>query len=177
MDNLLNASKNPKGLVDILTSKHNLKLKCTGPTPFRLGCDFGQDDDGTLHFVPLKQTEKIIDCHVNMFGSKPKLNEILPLDKSDHPKLDTSEYLDKDGAQKYQSLIGAIQWEASLCGLDTDTSVMNKASFRNEPRQGHLDRAKRVISYLFIFKQSTIRIRTEELDLSSILVSPYDWEE
>ena len=58
-----------------------------------LGCDFGRDDDGALHFAPRKCIEKMIDCHVNMIGSNPKLNVISPLEKGDHPELDTSECL------------------------------------------------------------------------------------
>ena len=43
-----------------------------------------------------------------MFGSKTKLNIMSPLEKGDHLELDTSQYLDEDGIQKYQFLIGAI---------------------------------------------------------------------
>ena len=53
---------------------------------------------------------------------------------------------------------------------------MTLASFRAETR-GNLDRSKRVFYYLVKFKHATINIRTEELDLSSILITPYDWEE
>ena len=58
---------------------------------------FGRDDDGTIHFAPRKHIEKMMDCHVSMFGSTPKINFITPLEKDDHPELDTSEYLDQDG--------------------------------------------------------------------------------
>ena len=54
---------------------------------------------------------------------------------------------------------------------------MTLASFIAEPRQGHLDRAKRVVSYLVRFKCATLRIRIEESDFSSIPITPYDWEE
>ena len=46
------ASKDPKGVTDVLTKKHSFKLKGTGPISYHLGCDFGRDDDGTLHFAP-----------------------------------------------------------------------------------------------------------------------------
>ena len=41
----------------------------------------------------------------------------------------------------------------------------------------HLYRCKIVVSYLEKFKHATIRIRTEEPDLSSIPTTPCDWEE
>ena len=54
---------------------------------------------------------------------------------------------------------------------------MNIVSFRSDPRQGNLDRCKRVVSYLAKFKWDAIRIRTEEPNLSSMLTTPRDWED
>ena len=69
-------------------------------------------------------------------------------------------------------MIGSIQWAASLVRLDVNAAVMTLESFRADPRQSHLDCCKRVVSYLEKFKCTTIRIRTEEPDLSSILTTP-----
>ena len=99
---------------------------------------------------------------------------MLPLEKGYHPDLDASKYLDKDGTQKHQSLIGAMQWVASLGRLEVNTAVMALASFRAEPREGYLNRARQVVSYLFKFKHATIRVRTEEPDLSSVPITPYE---
>ena len=63
---------------------------------------------------------------------------MLPLE-GDHPELDDSKHLDQDGIQKYYSLIGAIQWAASFGRLDVNTAVMILASFKDEPREVHLD--------------------------------------
>ena len=43
---------------------------------------------------------------------------------------------------------------------------MTIASFRIELRKVHMDRVKRIYSYLPKFKHATIRIRTKESDLS-----------
>ena len=48
-----------------------------------------------------------------MFGEKPK-EVTCPLEKGDHPELDTTDELDLEGIRKYQSLIGALQWLISL---------------------------------------------------------------
>ena len=50
-------------------------------------------------------------------------------------------------------------------------------SFRADPRQGYLDHCTIVVSYLEKFKHTTIRIRTEEPDLSFTTTNPHDWEE
>ena len=57
------------------------------------------------------------------------------------------------------------------------TAVATLASFRAEPRKGHLERAKRVVSYLVKFRHATIRFRTEEPDMSSVPTTSHDWEE
>ena len=54
---------------------------------------------------------------------------------------------------------------------------MTLACFRAEPREGHLDSCKIVVSYLAKFKWATIKIRTEEPDMSSVPTTPCDWEE
>ena len=76
----------------------------------------------------------MVDCYYYMFSAKPKLSFSTILEKGDHAELYTSECLDSDGVQKYQSIIGAIQWAVSLGILDVNTTVMTLASFRAEPR-------------------------------------------
>ena len=73
-------------------------------------------------------------------------------------------------------MIGTIQWDVSLGRSDAKTAFVSASSFRDEPRQGHLDRCNTVVSYLAKFKCATIRIRTEEPDLLSIPTTPCDWE-
>jgi hypothetical protein len=62
-----------------------------------------------------------------------------PLEKNDHPELDTSPLLDDEGISKYQSLIGVLQWAITLGRFDVGTAVMTMSGFRVAPRQGHLD--------------------------------------
>jgi hypothetical protein len=45
-----------------------------------------------------------------MFGEKPTTKVHSPLEKGDHPELDTLELLDQTGVQQYQLLIGSLQW-------------------------------------------------------------------
>ena len=52
-----------------------------------------------------------------------------PLEKGDHPELDTSELLDPTGVQQYQSLIGSLQWAISLGRFDIATAVMTMSGF------------------------------------------------
>jgi hypothetical protein len=89
--------------------------------------------------------------------------------------MDTSDCLDSDGIQIYQSLIGAMQWAVSLARFDIATAVMTLSSFRVAPRVGHLDCVKRTYGYLSQFKDASLRIRTDEPDFSSIPDQEHDW--
>ena len=78
------------------------------------------------------------------------------MERNDHPELDDSELLDEDGMKKYQSLIGTLQWCITLGRFDIATAVMTLSGFRVAPRVGHLERAKRVCSYLYKMKHGFI---------------------
>jgi hypothetical protein len=53
---------------------------------------------------------------------------------------------------------------------------MTMSRFRAMPRQGHLDRVKRIHGYLSKYRHAKIKIRTEAPDYSSLPVKIYDWE-
>ena len=168
-------SKNPQEIINVLETKHNFKLKGSGPITYHLGCDFVRDEQGTLCMQPKKYIERMISTYERFFGSKPKESYSSPLEKGDHPEFDTSELLDEDGIAKYQSMIGALQWAVSIGRIDITTAVMTLSSFRVAPRIGHLERAKRIYGYLSKMRHGMIRIRTEEPDYSALPEITYDW--
>jgi hypothetical protein len=177
VDDLAIASKDPAGIIRALTEIHEFKLKGTGPIEFHLGCDFFRDEEGVLCFAPRKYIEKLVASYERMFGSKPKTNKVTsPLVKGDHPEIDDSAFLEEKGIQQYQSLIGQLQWAISLGRFDISVAIMTMSSFRSAPRDGHLDRVKRICGYLSKMRHSVIRIRTEEPDYSAIPKTEYDWE-
>jgi len=106
--------------------------------------------------APRKHIEKMAMGYETMFGEKPNTKIHSPLEKGDHPGLDTTELLDQNGIQQYQSLIGSLQWAISLGRFDIATAVMSLSSFRALPWRGHLEQAKRVCSYLYQMKAATI---------------------
>ena len=80
---------------------------------------------------PRKYIEKMMTGYNQMFGSKPKGTHQSPLEGNDHPELDDTKFLDKDGVQKYQSAIGSLQWLISIGRWDIHTAVMSLSSFRS----------------------------------------------
>lgn len=178
VDDLAIGMKNPEAFLQILIEKYKFKLKGSGPIKFHLGCDFARDADGTLWMSAEQYIDRMASQYERMFGTKPSTRKFQsPLDQNDHPETDDSELLDEDGIQQYQSLIGSLQWAVSIGRIDVTTAVMTMSSFRALPRQGHLDRAKRIVSYLYRFKSAKIRFRTHEPDLSDLVVPSYDWSD
>jgi Reverse transcriptase (RNA-dependent DNA polymerase) len=175
VDDLAIASKDPNKIVQDLQNQHDLKLKGTGPLKFHLGCDFARDPDNTLAMGPRKYIDKILTNYEHIFKEKPK-EASSPLEKNDHPELDTSELLDDSGIKIYQSMIGAIQWALSLGRFDVHTAVMTMSQFRLAPRKGHLHRLQRIYGYLKRYKHGEIRIRTEIPTFGDIQDIEYDWK-
>ena len=175
VDDLAMALVKPQEFIDKLEKHFKFKLKGTGPIEFHLGMDFYRDGDGTLCMAPKKYIEKLVANYERTFGESPKQTVSAPLEKGDHPELDTSELLEKAGIEQYQSLIGALQWVISIGRFDVHTAVMTLSGFRAAPRRGHLDRAKRIVGYLSKMRNAAIRVRTEEPDYSDLPEQDFDW--
>jgi Reverse transcriptase (RNA-dependent DNA polymerase) len=175
VDDLAIVLQDPQAFVDILMKKYNFKLKGTGPISFHLGMDFYRDDDQVLCIAPRKYIERMVATYERMFGELPKQTVTSPLEKGDHPELDTSDLLDDEGITTYQSLVGALQWLVTIGRFDITTAVMTMSGFRVAPRQGHLDRLKRIYGYLCKMRHAVIRIRPEEPDYSDLSDMEYDW--
>ena len=175
VDDLLIASKNCKDITDVLLNDHQFKLKGTGPITFHLGCDYFRDPDGNLCYAPKKYIEKMMANYRRIYGTNPK-EYASPILKGDHPELDTSDLLDDENTKIYQSLIGALQWVIQIGRFDVTTAVMTLSRFRACPREGHLDRVKRIFGYLSKMRNGVIRIRTEEPDFSNLPDTIYTWD-
>ena len=176
VDDLAIASKSPKEIIDALTSdRYKLKLKGVGPIAYHLGCDFYRDPDGTLCVGPKRYIEKMLDAYSRMFNGEMPQQFSSPLEKNDHPELDDTKELDAEGITKYQSMIGALQWAISLGRFDIHTAVMSMGSFRVSPREGHLQRLKRIYGYLRKYKHGAIRIRVGTPDYSHLPDIEYNW--
>lgn len=176
VDDLAIVSRNPKTIIDTLTGPaYNFKLKGTGTIAYHLGMDFYRDNDGTLVLSASKYIDKMMDSYYRIFGTKPSTVYRSPLEPNDHPELDASELLDDEWHQKYQSMVGQMQWAVSIGRIDITTAVMTMSSYSSAPRKGHLERLKRIYGYLKHYKTAAIRIRTHEPDISDLPTVDTDW--
>jgi hypothetical protein len=174
VDDLAIAMKNPKEFMDVLEDKHKFKLKGTEPIAFHLGMDFSRDDDGTLCISTTKYIEKLIKTYEKSFGIKPK-EFASPLEKGDHPELDTLELCTTEQVAHYQSMIGSLQWIVTIGRLNIHMAVMTMSGFHISPRNGHLERLRRIYGYLLKMRFASICVGAEEPNFSDVLDHQYDW--
>jgi len=118
---------------------------------------------------------KMVDNYIRLFSTKPSTKPLSPLKKGDHPEIDNYDFLDEEGTQTYQSLVGALQWSISIGRFDIATALMMLLSFRAQPHIGHLERVKWICRYLYKMKDSAICMRTGEPDYSELDEEEYDW--
>jgi hypothetical protein len=176
VDDLAFAVRDPQRFLKILEEKHKFHLKGMGEISYHLGADFVRDSDGVLCMKPRKYIEKrLVLSYEKMFGEKPGGKAMSPLESNSHPELDDSELLDEEGIQRYQSVMGSLQWCVSLGRFDIACAVMTLSAFRSAPRRGHLAQAQRICKYLCRTKNFCTRFRTAEPDLSHLTQPSQDW--
>ena len=78
-------------------------------------------------------------------------------------------------AAKYLTMVSQLQWLVTLGRFDIHSQVATLSNFRAAPRQGHMDRLKRIYSYAITTKDYAIRFRTEQPDYSFLPDQDFDW--
>ena len=78
-------------------------------------------------------------------------------------------------AVKYLTMVGQLQWLVTLGRFDLHAQVATMSRFRAAPRQGHMDRLKRIYSYAIRTKDYAIRFRTDQPDYSLLPDQDFDW--
>ena len=171
VDDLCIAPKSPSAIIQNFKSKYHLKVKGDGKLTYHLGADYFEDPDGTF----VSQPKKYIDKLAWLFSEDPPKGYKTPLDKNDLSELDTSEILEGDMAAKYLTMVGQHQWLVTLGRFDIHAQVATMSRFRAAPRQGHMDRLKRIYSYAIRTKDYAIRFRTKQPDYSFLPDQDFDW--
>ena len=109
VDDLCIGAKSPGIIMDIFKTKYHLKVKEDGKLSYHLGADCFEDPDGTFVSQLRKYIDMLADTYKRLFNEDPLKGYKTPLDKNDHPELDTSEILEGDMAGKYLTMVGQLQ--------------------------------------------------------------------
>ena len=158
VDDLCIAAQDPKELINILRSKYNLKVKGDGLLTYHLGADDYHDPDGTMVCQPKKYIEKLKETYIRLFNTEPSKGLKTPLEKNDQQ------------VNHYLTMVGQLQWLIALGRFDIQSQVISISRFRAQPRQGHLDRLKRIYAYVIRTKDYATRFRTTEPGYSFYLL-------
>ena len=175
VDDLCIAAESPSAIIQICKTKCHSKVKRDGTLNYHLGADYFEDPDGTLVSQSRKYIDKLADIYRRRFNDDPPKGYKTLLDKNDHPELDTSEILQGDMAAKYLTMMGQLQWLVTLGRFDIHAQVTTLSRFRAAPRQGYMDRLKRIYSYAIRTKDYAIRFRTDQPDYSFLPDQDFDW--
>ena len=137
---------------------------------YHLGADYFEDPDGTFVSQPKKYIDKLADTYKRLFNEDPPKGYKTPLDKNDHPELDTSEILEGDMAAKYLTMVGQLQWLVTLGRFDIHAQVATMSRFRAAPRQGHMNRLKRIYSLPLGPRTMQLGLGLNNLTIPSFLI-------
>ena len=96
----------------------------------------------------LNQINILKETYVRLFNTEPSKGLKTPLEKNDHPELDTSDILEGQKANHYLTMVGQLQWLITLGRFDIQAQLITMSRFRAQPRQGHLERSKRIYAYV-----------------------------
>jgi len=100
------ASKQPEAIMELIKKEYSVKGE--GPPLYYLGNDYkmheGRSTIGCKKYI----TEAL--RRIEAITKPPIKRQSTPLPTGDHPELDTSEFLDNDGYQHCQMLIGMLNW-------------------------------------------------------------------
>ena len=127
---------------------------------------------------PVQYMERMLaEGYARTYGTRPKLTYRSPLEPNDHPEIDDTPLPEVNGIKQYQSMIGALQWCVTLGRIDIHHSaVTTMSSFNAAPRQGHLERVKRMYRYLYKMRYGyKNRVRTKQPDYSNVPRLNYEW--
>ena len=145
VDDLCIAAQDPKEIINILKSKYKLKVKGDGALTYHLGSDYYEDPDRTMVSQPKNYIEKLKKTYVCLFNTEPSKGLKTPLEKNDHPELDSSDILEGQQVNHYLTMVDQLQWLITLERFDTQAQVITMSRFQAQPRLGHLERLKRIM--------------------------------
>jgi hypothetical protein len=92
--------------------------------------------------------ERYLASKDNEMGKKLKTKVRSPWPSGYEPELDTSVELNAKDANYYQHLVGVLHWIVELGRVDVITEVSMLSSYLANPRDGHMDAALHLYSWL-----------------------------
>ena len=149
-------------------SKYLLKVKGDGPLTYHLEPDYFNDPYGTMVCQPKKYIEKLKETYIRLLITEPSKGLKTPLEKNDHPELDSTDISEGQQVNHYLTMVGQLQWLITLGRFDIQAQVISMSRVRAALRQGHTERLKRIYAYV-------VRTKTMQpgLGLWNLIIQTY----
>ena len=127
-------------------------------------------------------TESVKNCetHLNeIMHDKYRLTKSAPNPflQGYKPELDVSEPLNPEEASYFQTIIGVLRWMVELGRIDIATEVSMLSSHLAYPREGHLEAALHVMSYLKTKHNSRLVFNPSYPNINEDDFKTCDWKE
>ena len=78
---------------------------------------------------PKKYIEKLKETYERHFNTEPSKGLKTPLEKKDHPELDTSDILEGPQVNHYLTMVGQLQWLITFGRFDIQAQVITMYRF------------------------------------------------
>lgn len=161
VDDFMICSKNPERVMKEIESVYLVKDSSKGPPSYYLGNDYKKDKKGRWCIGCKTYLTEAVRRIEDLLG-KPLPKKDTPMVDGDHPEEDASEILDDAGHQRYQMLIGMLNWIACIGRMDVAFATTSLSRFTACPRQGHMDRVLRIFGYLKKYKNRRVVIDSRD---------------
>ena len=161
VDDFMICSKNAQRVMDEICTVYLVKDKSKGPPSYYLGNDYKKDSKGRW----------CIGCKTYLTEAVRRIEDVLgkqlpkkdtPMTDGDHPEEDVSELLDDKGHQRYQMLIGMLNWIVCIGRMDVAYATSSLSRFTACPRKGHMDRVLRIFGYLKKYKNRRVVVDSRD---------------
>ena len=161
VDDFMICAKDSDKIMDEICSVYQVKDTSKGPPSYYLGNDYKRDKKGrwcigckTYLTEAIRRVEALI--------GKPIPKKDTPMVDGDHPEEDASALLDEVEHQRYQMLIGMLNWIVCIGRIDVAFSTSSLSRFTASPRKGHYDRAIRIFGYLKKYRNKRIVVDSRD---------------
>ena len=181
VDDLLIISHQSDSILKILEDHFKYRLKDVGTPKRYLGANIERvETNGMKTWImsAREYLEKSIPVIEERFGTLKQNNKVTtPLPKDYHPELDTSEFLNDEFIEIYQSYMGILRWAVELGRIDLAQAASLMARFQAAPRTDHLTKVLGIFAYIKKHLQSRIVFDFRTRDWSNIAWTSHDWKE
>ena len=182
VDDILAISHDTAPIMDDFSKLYRLKPDSVGPPDRYLGADIGVQytSSGAECWAMssdsyVRNALRIVEGYLKAQGQDFKNKASCPFSNSTYkPELDDSPLLEPDMISRYQQLIGILRWACELGRLDILLETSLLSSYNAAPRQGHLDQAYNIFSYLkqhqpqcIVFDPTKPEVSTEFVEYES----------